>query len=178
MRSHCVIMRAALTIATLSLATASLAQTGVLSPLTQLCNASLPRVLCINKYASVMPYHFFRSTSNGTSDPPFGSTSVPNDTSFSLVNNSDFLVFERQRGLDLLGPNPSYEFVFDVSMAVHEAPVYVPGQNKIYLAQVNVPRNPSSDYADPDLASSSTWLPSSIGNRSQSGTAFTLGVPV
>ena len=109
-------------------------------PLAQVCNASLPKALCIEKYAAVMPYHFFRPTSNGTSTPTFRSTSVPNDTSFGLVNQSDFLVFDRERGLDLLGPNPSYDFVFDVSMAVHEAPVYVVAQSKLYLSQVTFPQ--------------------------------------
>lgn len=114
----------------------AIAQTGVVAALAQACNVSLPRVLCIDKYASVMPYQFFRPSSNGTYGPPFGSTSVPNDTSFAQVNNSDFLVFDRQRGLELLGPSPSYDFIFSVSSAVHEAPVYVAAQNKIYFSQV------------------------------------------
>lgn len=111
-------------------------QTGVVSPLVQECSLSLPNVLCVNRYASVMPYHFFRNISNGTSGPTFGSTSVPNDTSFALVDKAEFLVFDPQRSLEVLGSEPSYEFVFDVSKAVHEAPVYVPSQNKLYLSQV------------------------------------------
>ncbi|KAL8942657.1 MAG: hypothetical protein Q9211_001303 [Gyalolechia sp. 1 TL-2023] len=90
-------------------------------------------------YASVMPYHFFRNISNGTSGPTFGSTSVPNDTSFGLIDKADFLVFDQQRGLEILGSNPSYDFVFEVSEAVHEAPVYVPSQNKLYLSQLAPP---------------------------------------
>ena len=114
-------------------------QTGVIGPLAEECDASLPSVLCINKYASVMPYHFFRPTSiNGTAST-FGSTSVPIDTSFALVNQSDFLVFDRKRGLSLLGASPSYEFIFKVSEAVHEAPVYVASQNKLYLSQLAPP---------------------------------------
>ena len=68
--------------------------------------------------------------------PTFGSTDVPKDASFALINDTDFLVFDRKRGLDVLGPNPSYEFVFEVSIAVHEAPVYVAAQNKLYFSQV------------------------------------------
>lgn len=86
-----------------------------------------------------MPYHFFRPVFNSTSEPTYGMTSVPNDTSFAQVANADFLVFDRQRGLELLGPNPSYEYVFQVSAAVHEAPVYVPAQNKLYLSQLAPP---------------------------------------
>lgn len=115
------------------------AQTGVIKPLAEVCNASLPKVLCINQYASVMPYHFFRRVTNATYFSVFGSTSVPNDTSFGLVSKADFLVFDRQRGLDLLGPNPSYEYVFNVSEAVHEAPVYVASQNKLYFSQLAPP---------------------------------------
>lgn len=112
------------------------AQQGVVKPLAQQCSTSHANVVCIDKYASVMPYHFFRNISNGTSEPSFGSTSVPNDISFALVDKADFLVFDQQQGLEVLGSNPSYDFVFEVSEAVHEAPVYVPFQNKLYLSQV------------------------------------------
>lgn len=83
-----------------------------------------------------MPYHFFREVSTGIHFSAFGSTSVPNDTTFGLVSDADFLVFDRKRGLDILGPNPSYEVVFNVSEAVHEAPVYVASQNKLYFSQL------------------------------------------
>lgn len=112
------------------------AQTGFDGPLAQACSPSLPNVVCLNKYASVMPYHFYRNISNGTSGPTFGSTSVPNDTSFALVNEADFLVFDCERASEVLGPSPTYDFIFDVSEAVHETPVYVASQNKLYLSQV------------------------------------------
>ena len=129
---------------------------GTISPLVQPCNSNLSRVACINKYASVMPYPFSRPVSTGGPlEPSFGSfdsVSVPNDPSFALVNSSDFLVFDRQRGLDLLGPNPSYEFVFEVSTAIHEAPIYVPSQNKLYFAQVIFPHTSEmSDLKSGDL---------------------------
>ena len=131
----------------------AVAQIGVVKPLAQSCTESLSKVLCINKYASVMPYHFFRAVSNGTSQPTFGSTSVPNgtsqptfgstsvpnDASFAQLRNADFLVFDRKRGLELLGSNPSYEYVFHVNGAVHEAPVYAPAQNKLFLSQLAPP---------------------------------------
>ncbi|MCJ1361558.1 hypothetical protein MMC16_000658 [Acarospora aff. strigata] len=85
-----------------------------------------------------MPYHFFRAVSNSTPDPDFGATSVPN-ASFALVANASFLVFDRERGLELLGPHPTYHYVFKVSEAVHEAPVYVPSQEKLYLSQLAPP---------------------------------------
>ena len=117
----------------------AIAQTGVVHSLTQLCSTSLPNVLCVSKYASVMPYHFLRTVANTTFRPTFGSTSVPNDTSFEQVSNADFLVFDRKRGLELLGSNPSYEYIFHVNGAVHEGPVYVPSLNKLFLSQLSPP---------------------------------------
>ena len=115
----------------------ALAQVGVVNPLVQQCGP--PNAVCVNRYAAVMPYHFFRPDSfNGTSIP-FSATSVPNDTSFSLLNNSNFVVYDRAKALPLLGANPTYEKVFNVSEAVHEAPVYVPGLNKLFLSQLAPP---------------------------------------
>lgn len=89
----------------------------------------------MNRYAAVMPYHFFRSSSYNTTDCPFASTSVPNDTSFGLLKSSDFFVYDRAQGLPLLGDNPTCEKMFEdqVTMAVHEAPVYVSGFNKLFV---------------------------------------------
>ncbi|KAH0290226.1 putative lactonohydrolase [Aureobasidium namibiae CBS 147.97] len=124
-------------ITVLSFIPLALAQVGVVNPLVQHCGPS--NVVCVNRYAAVMPYHFFRPDSfNGTSIP-FSATSVPNDTSFSLLNNSNFIVYDRERGLAILGANPTYEKVFNVSEAVHEAPVYVPGLNKLFLSQLAPP---------------------------------------
>lgn len=86
-----------------------------------------------------MPYHFFRADSHNTTEVTFAQTSVPNDTSFGLVGSADFLVFDQERGLEILGPNPTYAKVFNVSMAVHEAPVYVPALNKLFLSQLAPP---------------------------------------
>jgi len=104
----------------------------------QTCGPSSANVVCLEKYASVLPYHFFR---NRTVDEPltFGSTSVPNDTSFGLVDEADFLVFDQARAFELLGESPTYEFIFEVSPAVHEAPVYVPSLNKLFMSQLAPP---------------------------------------
>ncbi|KAI9748252.1 MAG: hypothetical protein M4579_007276 [Chaenotheca gracillima] len=118
----------------------ALTQVGVDKPLAQDCGPKSGNVVCIDKYASVMPYPFFRKpSSDGVYQDTFGSTTVPNDTSFAKVADADFLVFDEKRGLDLLGSNPSYEYVFNVSMAVHEAPVWVPTQNKLYMSQLAPP---------------------------------------
>jgi hypothetical protein len=122
-----------------SLATLALAQTGggVVSPLVQQCGPS--NVVCVNHYAAVLPYHFFRADSYNSTTIPFSSTSVPNDPSFSLLNTTNFVVYDRAKGLSILGPNPSYEKMFNVSEAVHEAPVYVPGLNKLFMSQLAPP---------------------------------------
>ncbi|KAL9619136.1 MAG: hypothetical protein Q9160_006225 [Pyrenula sp. 1 TL-2023] len=99
-------------------------------------------VVCINKYvslAAVMPYHFNRSASTTDQIYTFGDTVVGNDTSFAQVKDADFIVFDQQRALEYLGTNPSYSFVFNVTSAVHEAPVYVPSQNLLYISQLAPP---------------------------------------
>ena len=142
LRRRCYVLRMkTISLATVAaLAIGALAQVGTDEPLAEPCNASLPSVLCINKYAAVMPYHFFRAVDGPNNNSrPFGTASVPKDSSFAQVSQADFLVFDKWRGLDLLGPSPSYEYVFHVSGAVHEAPVYVPSQNKLYLSQLAPP---------------------------------------
>lgn len=125
----------------LAVAATSTAQSeppGVFSPVARTCGPSTANIVCLKKYASVLPYHFFR---NGTTEEPptFGSTSVPNDTSFGLVEGADFLVFDEARAFELLGETPTYDFVFEVSPAVHEAPVYVPSLNKLFMSQLAPP---------------------------------------
>ncbi|TIA33856.1 hypothetical protein D6C78_07261 [Aureobasidium pullulans] len=133
-------MYSSLAIIALSLAVLVAAQNGVVNPLVEGCgpsnNASnASSVACVNRYAAVMPYHFFRSSSYNTTDYPFASTSVPNDTSFGRLNSSDFFVYDGAQGLPLLGDNPTCEKMFgdQVTMAVHKAPVYVPGINKLFV---------------------------------------------
>lgn len=84
-------------------------------------------------------YHFFRNLSTSSDASTFGDTTIANGTQLKDVQNASFLVFDHQRGLEILGSNPTYEFVFSVSKAVHEAPVYVPSQNKLYLSQLSPP---------------------------------------
>jgi sugar lactone lactonase YvrE len=113
---------------------------GIVVPLANQCVQNSTSVICVNKYASVMPYHFNRTVSNGTADYDFRNTTDGNATeSFDLMQNADFLVFDQKRGLQYLGANPSYEYVFEVSGAVHEAPVYAPVQNKLFLSQLAPP---------------------------------------
>ncbi|KAL3421316.1 hypothetical protein PVAG01_07760 [Phlyctema vagabunda] len=114
---------------------------GTISPLAQPCGPS-PSVLCINKYGAVMPYPFYRQTSDGVYEDTYDSTDVPNDASFSLVQNASFLVFNERLGLEVLGANPTYDYMFAVDDAVHEAPVYSPVTNKLYFSKLRGTNTP------------------------------------
>lgn len=52
------------------------------------------------------------------------------------IKSADFLVFDKERGREILGSKPSHEFMFEVPEVVHEAPVYVPSQDKLYFSQL------------------------------------------
>lgn len=80
-----------------------------------------------------MPCYFNRSISISDNDRDFKDSELGNDTSFSSVKTADFVIYEKPRGLELLGPNLWLEFVFKVSRAVHEAPVYTASQHRLYF---------------------------------------------
>ncbi|PKY04120.1 lactonohydrolase [Aspergillus campestris IBT 28561] len=112
------------------------AQTGVTGPIAEKCG---PSVVCVNKYGNILPDHFYRNVSTMEAVTTFGDTTVANGTHLDSIKTADFIVYDRERGLDILGPKPSYEFVFRVNEAVHEAPVYVESQSKLYLSQLAPP---------------------------------------
>jgi len=93
----------------------------------------------VNHYAAVLPYHFFREPPNGSTPVPYGATEVPADASFDAVANASFLVFNADEALPVLGANPTYDFMFQVSPAVHEAPVYVPQKNWLLMSVLAPP---------------------------------------
>lgn len=92
--------------------------------------------LIIPRQASVLPYHFNRSITSLAADYDFRNTTAPNAPSFNLLQNASFVVFDRDRGMQYLGEEPKYEFMFQVGDSVHEAPVYVPGLNKLFMSQL------------------------------------------
>ncbi|KAI9841728.1 MAG: hypothetical protein M1830_007842, partial [Pleopsidium flavum] len=83
-----------------------------------------------------MPFHFSRKVSQVYPEDTYGSTSVQTDPSFAAVAAADILVFDQERGLDILGPNPSLDFMFRVAPVNHEGPVFVPDLNKLYVTQM------------------------------------------
>jgi gluconolactonase len=125
----------------LILATAVQAQSGFKGPVVEQCphfkNDSA--IACVDNYAAVLPYPFERSTASNGIDPDndtFVNTSVPSDSSFARLQETTFVVFDQERGLDILGPDPKLERIFDTrGDSIHEAPVYVPGLNAIIFSQ-------------------------------------------
>lgn len=138
MRSQSHSTMSASLVAALTLLPLTLAQTGVTSPLTYQCHPS-SAVLCVNHYGAVLPYHFFREPPSDGTPVPYGATQVPSDPSFSAVANASFLIFNADEALPVLGANPTHEFMFHVSPAVHEAPVYVPSRNWLLMSQLTPP---------------------------------------
>lgn len=97
----------------------------------------LPGTVCLEKHAAKLPYPFFRDPVNGTFFNSFGDTEVPNDDSWDLVAEADFVIFDEQRGREVLGEYPSVDFMFEVSPYLHESPVFVPGLNKIFFSELS-----------------------------------------
>lgn len=95
-------------------------------------------VICLNKYASVLPGNFSRQVStNAAAEDTFDSTLVPADQSFSRITNATFLVFDATRAVEILGNAPSLQLMFTTPKISHEGPVYVPEQNHLYVTQVS-----------------------------------------
>jgi sugar lactone lactonase YvrE len=94
--------------------------------------------MCVERYGSLLPPDFDRAPSPFTS---YSNTTNPSDPSWAEVKNADFVLFDQVRGKDLLGGNPKLERMFDVPFVIHEAPVFVPSQNKLYVSQFGPPGN-------------------------------------
>lgn len=115
----------------------ALAHDGVIRPLAKLCRPDLPNTVCIKRYAAVMPSPFERPVFRGQGSPAddaFQRTNVTNDESFELTRTASFIVFDKKRGLKILGSNPTNQIIFKVSPYIHEAPVYIPEENKIIFS--------------------------------------------
>lgn len=115
------------------------------SPVATLCGPSSAKIVCINRYGSVLPPSFSRDPNPVVG---YSGTKVPDDPSWEMVATADFVVFDQKRGLELLGPSPRIEKMFDVLNVIHEGPVYVPAQNKLYVAQAGPPGNLSQLVVD------------------------------
>ncbi|KAK5193336.1 hypothetical protein LTR92_006705 [Exophiala xenobiotica] len=117
---------------------------GVTQPIVEACGGFSSSVVCVNKYAAVLPYHFNRSITSLQADYDFRNTTVTNAPTFDLLKQANFVVFDRQRGLEYFGNSPRWDFMFPIGDSVHEAPVYVPKLNLLYMSQLP-PVNASPD---------------------------------
>ena len=94
--------------------------------------------ICLNKHAAKMGFPFHREAPNGTFASNYGDTDVPEDESWALVADADFIIFDEERGREVLGDSPSIEFVFPTNpYAIHESPTFVPGLNKIFFSELS-----------------------------------------
>jgi hypothetical protein len=95
----------------------------------------------MTKYLSVLPYHFYRNASDNKTEVTLEEIQLPGNysTNTNAISEAEFLVFDQARGLEILGGNPTYDFVFNVSDAVHEANTYWPAGNKLFLSQLAPP---------------------------------------
>ena len=81
--------------------------------------------VCIHRYASlIVPPVFERVVVDDIARADtFPSIKIPNDPAFAKVANATFLIWDEQRAAEVLGPNPTFEIMFQISDAGHEAPV-------------------------------------------------------
>lgn len=98
----------------------------------------IPGAVCLNQHAARMGLPFYRGAPNGTLASNFGDTDVPEDESWKMVAGADFVIFDEERGREVLGDSPSVEFRFPTNpYAIHESPIFVPGLNKIFFSELS-----------------------------------------
>ncbi len=178
------------------------ARAQIIKPLVERCGPPGANIVCINHYSSVMPGDFLRKPNNNSSGPTldiaYESTAISGDPSWQLAADADFLVFDRERGLELLGPSPKNTYRFTVAEVVHEAPVYSPATNELYFSQLapgflpqlvinlnNSPPTLSAKTADPPIYSGNgAWFHNGLiyycqggGNKSVHGSAGIVSRP-
>jgi len=69
---------------------------------------------------------------------PFTAFNVSNATfasELSEAGNASFLIFD-PRFIDILGPNPQLELIFNLSTNVHEAPSFIPSLNVVFFSEL------------------------------------------
>ena len=96
---------------------------------------NFPKVICVNNYGSVINGGFERNALGAAADT-YASTLIPDDPSFGSVKEASFVLFDSERGREILGTSPAVDFMFQVTADVHEGPVYVPDTNELYFSRV------------------------------------------
>lgn len=110
------------------------------SPLAAACSGgySFPAIVCIRNRGAVIRGDWERPVTNDLAHADtFRSTNMPHEPSFRHVRDADFVVWDESRGGHVLGPAPAVDFMFTTKgMLSHEAPVYSPETNELYLARL------------------------------------------
>ena len=110
------------------------------------CGPTTANIACVYRHGTVLPPSFERDA-----DPTVGyiGAEVPDDPSWMLVQDADFVVFDIVRGLEVLGASPKIQHKYlDVLDVIHEAPIFVPKLNKLFVTQDGPPGNLSNLVID------------------------------
>lgn len=116
------------------------------SPIAQPCPSyPFPDVTCLHRYGSVLPESFDRIVVPvpGYTDT-YASTSVPGDVSFEAVGAADFLLYDAIRGAEILGDEPTLQFMFALDDVPHEGPTWEPELNLFYFSRLRA--EPKAQY--------------------------------
>ncbi|CAG7930381.1 unnamed protein product [Penicillium olsonii] len=116
-------------------------------PVAYTCGPKSANITCIHRYMSVLPGSYIKDADPSTG---FGDTVVSDDPSWKAhVPNADFVVFDKKRGLELLGSAPKISRGYiPLLNVIHEAPIYVPELNKLFTTQDGPPGNLSNIIID------------------------------
>ncbi|KAI0384973.1 lactonohydrolase [Hypomontagnella monticulosa] len=96
-----------------------------------------PHVICIHRYGSLIHGDFERKVRNVLGDTEtYPSTHAPGESTFTHISDADFLIWDTDVGGQILGSNPSIDFMFEVASVSHEAPVYSPTTNELYFSRL------------------------------------------
>ena len=115
-------------------------------PAATACGPRSAKIACVNRFGSLLPPSFYKDA-----DPTVGYTGtiVTEDSSWTLVQEADFVIFDKDRGLEILGSAPKiWPRYLDVLNVIHEAPIYVPDLNKLFCTQDGPPGNLSNIVID------------------------------
>ncbi|KAI1176517.1 hypothetical protein F4777DRAFT_270422 [Nemania sp. FL0916] len=108
-------------------------------PIATVCGPNTANITCVNRYGTLLSPSFSRDPDPAVA---YTGTVIPDDPSWALVQQADFVVFDKKRGLDILGPSPEiHRTIISVLNVIHEAPVFVPSLNKLFVTQDGPPGN-------------------------------------
>ncbi|PSR80682.1 hypothetical protein BD289DRAFT_455177 [Coniella lustricola] len=101
------------------------------------CGPTTANITCVNRYGSYLPPSFSRDPDPAVA---YTGTIVPDDPTWALVQEADFVLYDEVRGLEVLGSAPTISRgIIEVLNVIHEAPVFVPELNKLFVAQDGPP---------------------------------------